>query len=161
MSNKTFKGIRVIWAVLCQSASIDQQTNTVSLFNIIEQINLNQSVPNPTTTPSPNELKDFPEKTIIPINATLVIQMERNDELTSSAVIKVEISDPLGEVLGVNEFPVEAIVNENKKLRAIVNIAGFPATRSGDYTFTILTKIGSHGKFEKQYSTNLSVNIYA
>lgn len=35
--------MKVLWATICQSSSIDRETNNVSLFNILEQI----SVPEP------------------------------------------------------------------------------------------------------------------
>jgi hypothetical protein len=86
--------------------------------------------------------------------------MEREGSLTSSAEIRVEIVDPVGEVLGKNEFPVEAIMNENKKMRAIVNMDGFPATKSGKYMFVISTKSKSEKAFRKQYSAFIDVNIF-
>ncbi len=91
-------GIKHIWTILCSNSSIDQNTNNVSLFNVIEQV----------------ELQAFDKKKInekqekgIPLNCELISLWNRKDNAKKGYEEKVEFVDPAGAILNTIETPLK------------------------------------------------------
>jgi hypothetical protein len=140
-----------IWSVLCQKSSIDFETNLVSLFECIEEVNL---VFNGTR--SAND-----EKVTVPtewqlVNYWTIDENEKEDFLD----LKVEFFDP--NEICLNSY--ENRININKKLkrfRGRMTINGFQVTKSGRYYCKVSQKI--NGEYlllsELPIDINISFNI--
>lgn len=122
-----------IWSVLCENSSIDSETNVISLFRCIEQLDI--TLPKGLT------------KKVAPISFELVhlwhtskTNQDRNFE------VRIELYDP--ENKKINEFPGYFTFPKNKRrMRTRMVMKGLPVTSMGEYTF----KIGLKEEGQKQY----------
>lgn len=136
-----------IWSIICEKSSIDAQTNLLSLFNCVEEIQLTID----------KEKMPKSDKLVIPFNLQLIsfwaIEDNTKDNL---AEIKIDLVDPKGEIL--NEFPVTLKAKKGeKRLRSITNIQGIQITEGGRYYYKVLQKKGA--KFEVISETPLDINL--
>ena len=133
----------MIWAVPCQSSSTDSQSNTISLFNVVERVEF---------TPDDSALfeKNLPsDGAPINLNLEIVSLMARTDlkELQVLNVVgKVTLSDPDEKIL--LEAPIEGVMNKNdRRLRLGLRFGGIKVTKSGIYSFTLWIKESSEKDF--------------
>ncbi len=153
--------VKVLWALLCQSASVDQQTNAVSVFNVLEELTLSTTPIDATKPPTSIETMDFPAKTQVNTKYTMVVQTEREPGVNRDAQVtmRLAITDPAGETLVSHEFPVSFGFMDKTRARAIINFENMLVTKTGRYTYTISTKSAGEKDFQEQYSTALDVKI--
>ena len=134
--------MKVLWAVLCQSSSVDRESNNVSLFNVLEEVRLPASVPEMTGEPGLTEgalgaLGQF----------QLVILVARSDEGVAEKIrARVRVFPPMAEdPIVTSEFDVD--MSEYLRVRQRVNFPGIPASRqhgpvAGTYDFVIDSRRG-------------------
>jgi len=136
-----------IWSIICEKSSIDAQTNLLSLFNCIEEIQLTID----------KDKMPKSDKLVIPFNLQLISFWTIEDGTKDNSVeIKIDLIDPKGKVL--NEFPVTLKAKKGeKRLRSITNIQGVQITEGGRYCYRILQKKGA--KFEVASETPLDINL--
>jgi len=74
------KKIEHIWSVLCSNSSVDIDTNSLSIFNVVEQLNI-QSIPKVVSlhnnNSSPKEAGQ--ESSVIPVTFEIVSLFQRQD----------------------------------------------------------------------------------
>ena len=122
-----------IWSVIFNRAVVDGNTNSISLFDCVEEITVNFSRPEDVNMLEKN----------IPINFT-VISLWSDEETSKSRKFEylMEIIDPQNKK--INEFSNMPIFEVGKKrLRTIVQINGMKITSEGEYTIVIKYKIDS------------------
>ncbi|MCE9643268.1 MAG: hypothetical protein K8Q97_03010 [Candidatus Andersenbacteria bacterium] len=127
--------IKHIWSVLCQKSVIDSDTNNITLFDILERIDIEIKIENP-------QLPE-PERINIPINFEIVSFFENTDPLKNTSGDNIiEFCDSKGQVL--NSFKQEVKMPKGmKRLRARFKINGLAVNKvSSDYVFRI--KLKSH-----------------
>ncbi len=136
-----------IWSIICEKSSIDAQTNLLSLFNCIEEVQLMID----------RKKMSKNDKLVIPFNLQLISFWTIEDDTRENlAEIKIDLVDPKGEVL--NEFSVGLKAKKGeKRLRSITNMQGIQITEGGRYYYRILQKKGT--KFEVASETPLDVNL--
>ncbi|OIO06652.1 hypothetical protein AUJ26_00080 [Candidatus Falkowbacteria bacterium CG1_02_37_21] len=136
-----------IWSIICEKSSIDAQTNLLSLFNCVEEIQLTID----------KDKMPKSDKLVIPFNLQIIsfwiIKDSSKDNLTE---IKIDLVDPKGKIL--NEFLVTLKAGKGeKRLRSITNIQGIQITEGGRYYYKVLQKKGA--KFEVASETPLDINL--
>ena len=121
-----------MWSVFCTASSIDQQTNNVTLFSVIEQINATRKKDAP--------LIDVKNGEPLPVQMELVTLWRKLglDEKISASCDYVLIS-PLGKEIARQNVPIE-ISSISKRLRTKMQINGIRATGPGYYTWQLLVK---------------------
>lgn len=136
-----------VWSIICEKSSIDSQTNVLSLFNCIEEMNIEID-----KTKMPQG-----DKIVIPVNFQLISLWRVDDSTKENTMdVKMEFVDPSGQVL--NESLNTLVTKKGeKRLRSIINIQGLQITDSGVYYYKILEKKGN--KFEVVSSTPLDINV--
>ncbi len=159
MEKITKTKMKTHWVILCKSASVDQQSNQLSIFSIIEDININQSQ-NPITAFS--KIVDLENKTSIKFDHNIVVLFERNiatNNMGFDPLMKIEIFDPKKEKLIETEVPIK--FEEGKiKVRSIISLDSFIVKNSGKYEYIISTKNFPSDQFENKASATVQVKIY-
>lgn len=136
-----------IWSIICEKSSIDFETNSLSLFNNIEEINLTID----KTKASRNE------KIVIPANFQIInFWVTESPEKENSTEIKAEFIDPEGENL--NKFEQSLKMKKGiKRMRNRANIQGIPVTKNGRYYYRISQK--KNEKFKVVAELPLDINV--
>lgn len=138
-----------IWTILCQSSSVDVDTNILSLFNCIEELNL---------TIDKTQLIDK-EKLVIPVGFQMVSFWAIEDHSRDNILeIKGEIIDPNGKSL--NKFDNKFSIKKGAlRFRSRINIQGLPVTKEGRYIIRIMQKMEKNKDFEVVTELPLDVKI--
>ena len=131
-----------IWSVICEKSIIDKDTNSISLFNSLEELNVNYS--------GDEKLEKIKIKNV-PISFEIVsLWFDEDIKKDRKFEIMLEILDPNNEI--TNKSTQECIMEKGKKrLRTIAKINGISLTDSGLYKIIIKYK---HGKTIKIASEN-------
>lgn len=136
--------MRVLWAILCETAVIDAETNLVSLINVLEEANVVGIVPK--EEPKPGEIGVAPGKFV------MVVMWVRSDVTKGERGFgKLTILSPEKKVLGSQEFEVNLL--DFLRLRQKVQLPGLPIAGPGMYEYEIGYR--SDGEWETLFSTPL------
>ena len=123
--------MRILWAILCQSSVVDKQTNNISLFNVIEEIQI--------VGPSGGSVqKDARLDLIAPRVFDLVIMFARSDFESpekGKGRVRMKGPEPFSKEGLPQEFEVDLI--EHPRYRMIVKIPGIPITGKGTHQFLV------------------------
>jgi len=137
--------IRCVWGLLCSLSSIDQEKNNISLFNVIEQVNL----PKEAFSQQLKEKKPlsipFSYEIILLWRRTLNIKISDEEIATD---IKINITDPSNKVIQELIVPLQ-FPKGKSSLRYRVNIPVLTFTTTGDYTHQIELRLSNSGDFKK------------
>lgn len=119
---ETFKNI---WTIVALSSAIDKDNNTLSLFDILEELTLQIS-------------GNIPEQTVIPVNHHLMCLWEREETGTPFTLkFNVLLRDPLGKVIHENSAEV-VMEAPHKRARFRAQFNGFPVSVPGTYRYEIV-----------------------
>lgn len=126
--------IRHVWSVLCSQSVTDQQTNNISLFNVIEQIEatLAKSIPQGVLPPAPLPLE----------LVSLWERVEADDQTVGTAV--VDVLDASGNRIGGREMGID--VTAHRRCRTRLILTGIPITGSGRYTVQVAQRSDDEGQ---------------
>jgi hypothetical protein len=126
---------RHLWSLLCEKTVLEEGTQSLSVINVYEDIQIQALVPSDVP---------IPDAPAVPLSLTIVSVWERSnlnvEEEKES--FRVRIMDPNGKELGTNE-QVFSLTGPHLRARGILKIPGMPITLSGRYLFEIQ---GSRGK---------------
>lgn len=125
---KTQYTIEAIWGVLCGGSSIDQTTNNISLYNVLERLTLTKG-----KNPSPSGPH------AIPLQYEYIVLLQRPDPVTSKATypLTLRLRDPKG--MTISEAPLPVVFDAGKKrMRIRLQNNAFGVTTAGEYRFEAL-----------------------
>ncbi|OGE88206.1 MAG: hypothetical protein A2760_02705 [Candidatus Doudnabacteria bacterium RIFCSPHIGHO2_01_FULL_50_67] len=146
---KQQSNLQHIWTILCSSSSIDQSTNNISLYNIIEQIAVKKPpMDNPGPTPS-----------AVNIQVELITLWKKMLEGTSvEGEQKVDFIDPEDTVLHSHTSKI-FIPEKLRRLRSRNKISGLKFTIDGEYAFRVSVREGVEQEFRVVFELPLQVLI--
>jgi len=137
--------IRHIWTVICSRALIDKESNNVSLVEVIEEVRL---------TPVKSNVEGA--VTPFPVTIAWVTTWQREPiEHPGHSRGKDTILSPTGKVVVENEYPID--LSRYKRLRTRRNVANFPVSESGIYSFR--TQIWNEEKNVWEAVSDIPVDI--
>lgn len=147
MEPKSQQNIEHRWTLLCEGSSIDRKKNNLTLFNIIEQLNISI------------EKKIHDEEIIVPVSMELVTLWGLdNAEKSSNADVEIDFVDPEKKVLNTIKYKLE-IPEKIRRGRSIGSIKGLKVTKSGDYIFRIKIKPMRQTSFIVVGEISLEINL--
>lgn len=159
MSTQNNSALEVKWALLCKNASIDQQSNQVSLFNILEELTINKG---PLSTSVVKKSSSFSDNTQIPGEFTLVVQFEKHAKEGTPSFqpeMELKIVDPDGDLISSNILPLNFEENKNR-LRAIVAFSAFVVKNPGVYNYVVSIRSSKKEAFEEATRVPVDVKIF-
>lgn len=139
--------VRCVWGLICSLSSIDQERNNISLFNVIDQLNIPEDLfvqqkqeGKPLIFPLAHELVLLWRRTISAEFATEPLQTD----------FKISIFDPTGKAIQETIAPL--ILEKNiRTMRLRIKLMGFPLTVPGDYVYRIELRQPNKETFEGEY----------
>jgi hypothetical protein len=142
--------LKVIWAILCQSAAIDKDSNNVSLFNVLEEVHVAAELPQ---EPSPG----MEMSGLAPLPSELVTLWERTDpDVPEHGYGRIKLILPNGKSwqAGTHEVDLTRFI----RLRSRGSIPGIPIGGEGVYRFVIEGK-GEDGEWVQMFELPLQVVV--
>ena len=136
---------KCVWGLLCSLSSVDQERNNISLFNVLEQINIPADFFIAQKKEGKNLIFPFAYEIVLCWRRTLDIGISDEEIL---AEFKIKTIDPSGkilqEVLSPLKFPKGI-----KRLRSRFVMQGILASMVGDYAHQIEIKLPNQNEFKK------------
>lgn len=120
-----------IWSVICNNSSVDQQSNSVSLFNVLEQVAIENKafdeISNTTDKKGVLILHKFEIVTLWKI---------KPNQKSLKFEQKLELIDPNKDILDTFTIPLEFEAGKSR-LRFKTELPGLKVTVPGDYVFRV------------------------
>jgi hypothetical protein len=136
--------IRHVWTVLCMRSVIDSDSNNISLFDVVEELQLLQKKGTARAT-SP-----------LPVDLELVSLWAREPkEQPANGRAKDVIMSPSGKPLGEREYDLD--LTEFERTRSRRNVRGVPIGESGQYWFR--TQLWDEKRSKWQEVSNVPIKI--
>lgn len=135
MSNIKNNKIEHLWTILAGSSSVDNETNSFSIFNILEEVTIQANGQNM----DPNEKKN------ISIPFEIISMWKREDIENKEEIIsevKVSLFDPKGIVVQEMGYKME-MKSQHQRMRMRVKANAITVTKQGEYYFSVKIKDGS------------------
>src|SRR5262245_52540306 len=105
---------KMVWAVLCTKASIDMNSNNVSLFEVLEQVQRSPSLPLPAEAAKDRTI-------VVPIQADFAVSTMRSDfAVPEEGQGRFHLVSPDGQRLAGGEFKLE--LKEHRRCRTIARM---------------------------------------
>lgn len=140
--------LKHIWTILCQKSSVDANSNILSLFEILEKIDISLD----KSAPKLQEGQAF----AMPFHLEIVSYWRKTSNKTARGEIQFVFFSPEKQELG--KLPVEIDIAENlQATRVLAKMDGMKFTKSGEYTVQVQQKI--NGNFEPVREVPFDVNI--
>jgi hypothetical protein len=139
--------IRHVWTVFCSSSAIDKDTNQVSLFDIIEKINVEL-----VGAPPPGEKVVVPSRFQV---VTLWSRAQPNEPEAGSG--RLRLMAPGGQELLKSENDID--LTEYGLRRVRVNLAGMPFVGNGQYRFVVDQRVNDEWKMVAEVPIQFEVQI--
>ena len=139
--------MKVLWAVICQSCAVDRETNSVSLFNLLEQIH----VPEPPTEEEENIY--LPTS---PISFFLVASFSRTDLNVGErnrGRIRIEFPNAIEPDL-LPDFEIDLKDAHRNRFRG--QFPSMPVKGEGEYRFII--EVDESGEWRQLFEIPLMVS---
>lgn len=126
--------MKVLWAVICQSSVVDQETNNVSLFNILEQVDVPEP---PALPPDSSSLR----AALRPLELFILFARTAS-EVPEHGRVNVRLIFPSDDPPA--SFQIDVDLSQVHRNRARINLPGMPVSGEGEYLFVIeaLSDIG-------------------
>lgn len=150
--------VKPIWSVLCQEASVDKDTNNISLFKVVEQLQFGIKMED--LDKLKGDPKFDPTKPIaFPFVMHLVILWKN---LSTKSVlgfpVKISLMDPNEKI--IDEMSVDFRFEEGRdRLRTIISINRVPVTKSGEYTYSVMTKQHKDDNFKEVCAIPIRIDL--
>lgn len=152
--------IQHIWSVLTESSSIDTTTNNLSLFSVLEQIQIEVVKVRESVALPPSEAERIP----FPVPATLVTMWRRSPAgVPERGRCRLQITSDDGKVLGTGR-PADVNLTTHDRLRMRTSIQSIPLAvpepgSRQDQTIWFTMQLEKGENWETQASIPLEVNL--
>ncbi len=147
------KKISHIWSIICTNSITDQNTNNISLFNLIEKYTI--EIPKEEV----KKIKDK-KKIIIPFGQEIVSRFIKNVKDENVVFdMRIDIMSPFKEVSKGQEVKTINFDRKFENIRVRNKIAYIPVGKSGVYNFIIKIKEVGETKFTGVVSIPIEINI--
>jgi len=134
------------WSLICEKSTIDSETNALSIFNCIEELN---AVVDVLKVPNPTQI-------MIPLSFQIISVWELDGE--NSMDLEIKIVDPEG--LAVHSLnPKFTIDKPYKRYRCRINIQSIPVSKNGRYIIKINRKSDGETKYKTESEISLDIQI--
>jgi hypothetical protein len=125
--------IQCVWGLLCSLSSIDQERNNISLFNIIDQLNI------PAKFLADSALAEKPAFFHVPHEIILLWMRTLNTAISAEVVsttCRLSLIDPRGKELQQTMAPLNLDRNI-RRMRFRMRTHGLNITVPGDYIYRV------------------------
>lgn len=143
-----------IWTVITASSAIDRDTNSLSFFNVIEEITIDKR-----RAEVADAFSAETSEMVIPMQFELLTLWKKvADSEHIIADVEVDIRDPNGTSLQKMVYKLE-IAPPHRRLRFRMKMSGFKVTTAGDYLFVLRVREPNTTTFREVTTIPVEVKI--
>lgn len=135
--------INHVWTVICSRAVVDNESNNVTLQNILEQFRIKAE-------PEPDGVIGIPFDIM-----TLWIRSDEN--VPEKANTKLILVSPSGKIIHTYETDID--LTNHERFRSKAKFSGLPASKSGRYLFRVAIQQEKSEEWKVVTEIPLSVNF--
>ncbi len=148
--------IHCVWGLICSLSSIDQEKNNISLFDVVEEINIKKNnLPSRETKKGKILLVPFPHEIILLFRRRFRLEISSEELITDC---KINLIDSRGIILQEIITPLK-IQKQKRRLRFRVRVGNLAVTDSGDYIYEIQIKEPGKDNFSTAFKIPFEVTI--
>lgn len=138
-----------VWSILCKKASIDSQTNSLSIFDVIDKLTITQN----TTAPV-----EVPAEFVMPLEFQLATLISDIPKKNRKPVIKVSLFNAKNELMGETDNQLD-VPDDARSLRSVIVFDAIKIKGEGIYTFNVSLRASNKEQFEVVANIPLEVEI--
>ena len=143
------------WTILCAASSVDEQSTLISLFNVIENINVQIGLDD-----KQQQIKKEKGWYAVPFNLQLNSKLLKKDiDLDLQFEFLYQIFDPKGKLIGKESKNTVKFAKGSDSLRLRNQIGDFPFTENGWYSIVLSVRSSKEAEYEKIGSTFFKADI--
>ena len=143
------------WTILCTGSSVDEQSSLISLFNLVENINVSIVLDE-----NQKYIKNEKGWYAVPFSLQLVSKLVKRDLcLDLNFDFKYQIFDPNGKQIGKEFGSNVKFAKGLDSLRLRNQIVDFPITQDGWYKIVLHIKNSEDAQYTKLGHTSVKINI--
>ena len=141
--------MKVIWAMICEGSSTDTETNNISLFNVLDEINV----------PEPPDNEGASSTQLFPMSLHLIVLFGRSEfDQKEQGLARVALLFPGERERAVlPEFDVR--LDPAYRHRIKCEFGGFPIKGQGEYRFQIQT-LDDIGNWDSIFEVPLMISFH-
>jgi hypothetical protein len=117
-----------LWTIICQQAIINNETKTISLMDVLEEITFKPAVGSDKA------------KMIFPFKFEIVNYWLRESEKERSVEFLLETIDPSGEKIVDKQYKMDFPSDGKERMRSLIKSDAFIFTVEGQYLFRVKLK---------------------
>jgi hypothetical protein len=125
--------LKCVWGLICSMSAIDQQKNNISLFNVIDQLNIPKTEFEKLTSQNDGMLLPIPHELVLLWRRALELQF-CDEELKTD--IKLSLIDPRGKIISETLTPLHFPARK-RSMRFRMQVGAFKITTKGDYVYRV------------------------
>ncbi len=130
------------WAILCREATIDAETNGMTLNGIVEELHFTGKIPE--------------EPSVAAIGVQLIALWDRSDyKISERPTARFVMVGPDGQRSHAGEVDVD--LKENRRYRTRLNLEGVPVTGPGMYHFLVESRASEGESWIEAFRSPLEV----
>lgn len=139
-----------VWTVVCSKSVVDQESNNITLMDVVEQINAAVAVPPEAGGEQP---------TVLPFNFEVVTLWSRADlETPITGRARVLLIAPSGQQHeSMPEYEINLV--DHKRFRGRIKAQGLPADTSGVVRFRVQLRIGDEEEWHDAANIPVQINL--
>jgi hypothetical protein len=135
--------IEHIWSVVCNGSSIDQDTNTISIYNVLEQLKV---------------FSDTPDSVSLPIHLEIFSLWTReNEKVAARGKMRMFFCDPGDNCKKKAELDID--LKEAVFFRSRIRVDGLDLNGAGRYKFVVELQQEGEKSWQKVASLPILVSI--
>lgn len=141
--------IEHVWTVVCAKSVIDQESNNITLMNVLEQITAEIVIP-PGTTERPS---------VLPFEFELITLWSRADlESPATGRARIILISPSGQPNDITpEYEIDLTIHT--RFRGRMRSKGLPADTSGVARFRVQLRIGEEEEWHEVASIPIQIDL--
>lgn len=152
---KKTAGISHIWSVLCSSSSIDRDTNSLSVLNVIDELTL------PAEAFEKFPMSEKQDGRLVPLRHEVLTIWTKNAQFQAKEVsrkVRLKLVGPTGKILGV--FPYDLFIPSDKlRMRVRMSFSNFKISPDGGLHEIRVELCENGSKFSHVGTIFIHVNI--
>jgi hypothetical protein len=120
--------MKLLWCLVCRSSAIDQATNALSVFEVVEELQVHLE-----------KEQAFPEGVLVQREMSFIALLARSKDTPENHDVQLRMISPINEI-AIGKMVVDLASHE--RFRLLARMPGIPYFGDGTYAFVLSDSAG-------------------